>query len=122
MSRPLYLPHSFGLILFKTSVGYRIGYSLHEKRFLPLFVQSIIITTFNTIACMIIGHEYLAKALMREDHNCLHCNGVKICPDCNGTGTNYFVPSPMRGAKKEKTNTVPVTLFDCKTCGGLGRM
>jgi len=122
MSRPLHLPHSFGLVLFKTAVGYRIGYSLNEKRILPLFMQAAILIPFNGIMCALTGHEYLPKTLMPQSYNCLHCGKHKICPDCNGTGTNYFVPSPMHGAKKEKTNTVPVTLFNCKTCSGLGRM
>jgi hypothetical protein len=122
MSRPLHLPHSFGLVLFKTAVGYRIGYCLNGKRILPLFMQVAILIPFNKIMCALTGHEYLPKALMPNSYNCLHCGKHKICPDCNGTGTNYFVPSPMRGAKKDKSNTVPVTLFNCRTCGGLGRM
>jgi len=122
MSRPLHLPHSFGLVLFKSATGYRIGYSLKGKRILPLFIQCAILIPFNRIACAFTGHEYLPKALMPNSYNCLHCGKAKICLDCNGTGTNYFVPSPMRGAKKDKSDTVPVTLFNCKSCNGRGRM
>ena len=121
MSRPLHLPHSFGLVLFKTAVGYRVGYSLNGKRILPLFMQAMIMVPFNNFMCAVMGHEFLPKALMPATYNCLHCGKENVCTDCNGTGLNYFVPSPMRGAKKEKSQAIPMTIFNCRTCGGIGR-
>jgi hypothetical protein len=119
MSRPLHLPHSFGLVFIRTSVGWRLGYGLGSKRSLPLFVQAGLIFVFNRVACGLLGHEYLPIGLRKETDYCLHCTTVKPCPDCNGTGRNYFIPAEKRAIKP---SSVPLTLFNCKKCGGKGNM